>query len=57
MKKIMEINMVIDKPARKSGGDRYAGKLEETEITFYVPQNVSRPEGTPLPSFKLTLEV
>lgn len=35
--------VTLDKPAKKSGGDRYVN--EAGDFTPYVPQTISRPDG------------
>lgn len=48
--------MELERPAKKEGGDRYKGKCDSTEVMFYVPQSVSRPDGgSPIERFEVTL--
>ena len=43
---MITIRMILVQKARKSGGDKYAGTIPTgQEVTFYVPQFVSRYEG------------
>lgn len=37
----------LDKPAQKSGADRYAGKLAGEDIIIYLPQSITRKGGAP----------
>lgn len=41
------IKLKLEKPAKKSGGDRYveAETNSPTPFTIYVPQHISRPDG------------
>jgi hypothetical protein len=47
-----EFVLELKRPARKSGGDRY----ECADLTIYVPQDISRPDGTPLKHITVTFE-
>lgn len=49
------INMRLEKPAQKGGGDKYVGSIEGTEISFYVPQSVSRATGMPIKAITITI--
>ena len=40
--------------AKKNGGDRY--ESPNKEFVIYIPQYISRPEGTPLDRIKITFE-
>ncbi len=44
----------LAKPARKTGGDRY--ECEGSDWTIYVPQEISRPKGTPAQTLKITVD-
>jgi hypothetical protein len=48
-----EITVNLKKPARKSGGDRYES---DSGFVIYIPQDISRPAGTPLQTIKVTFE-
>jgi len=37
-----QIKMTLERPARKSGGDRYEGTHEGEKLTLYFPQSISR---------------
>jgi len=37
---------ILERQARKSGGDRY--KDVDSGFTIYIPQSISRPSGKPL---------
>jgi hypothetical protein len=50
------IILTLVRPARKAGGDRYEGKANGEDITFYIPQSISRPSGTPLEKISVTFE-
>ena len=52
----MKVQEVVDlkRPAKKSGGDRYESPNQE--FVIYIPQYISRPEGKPLASIKITFE-
>ena len=52
MKAIYE--MILTRPARKSGGDRY--ETGDGMIVFYLPQEHSRESGKPIEKIKLTIE-
>ena len=48
--------LILTRPARKSGGDRYEAQLGGDTMVIYVPQVISRPEGQPLEKIKVTFE-
>jgi len=50
--------VTIERPARKSGGDRYAEGDKPSPIfgTLYINQTYSRREGQPVKAFKVTIE-
>jgi hypothetical protein len=49
------LTVVLEKPARKLGGDRY--KEEVGYYTTYVPQSISRAENKiPFKKLKITFE-
>lgn len=56
MAKETVLEMKLDKPAKKQGGDRYACNHEGDEITFYLPQSISRPGGTQLQTVTVTIK-
>lgn len=42
----------LTRPAKKAGGDRYEN---DRDITFYVPQRISRPnDGQPVAEIEVT---
>lgn len=53
----MKVMMELTRPARKSGGDRYEGKIEGTDeiLTIYFPQSISRKKGEPF--MKIEVEI
>jgi len=53
-----ELFFKLEKPARKSGGDRYEhGEKDDKDfITLYLPQSISREEGEPTKKLKVTIE-
>ena len=51
-----QIKMTLEKPAKSSGADRYAGKHEDEVVTFYVPQSIARKNGNPVASVTITIE-
>ena len=46
----------LAKEAKKSGADRYASE-EIENLNIYVPQSISRPNGKPLESITINIEV
>lgn len=55
MEKKLEASVEVQliREARKSGGDRYeSGK----GFIIYIPQEISRPKGIPLPEITVTFE-
>lgn len=51
------IQMKLEKAAKSSGADRYAGAHEGETVTFYVPQSIARAAGaTPVPSVTIVIE-
>ena len=54
----IKVTVVLTRPARKSGGDRYEGSFDSGEdFTIYVPQSLSRrTDGTPVNSITITFE-
>jgi len=53
----VDLDFVLVRPAKKSGGDRYEHGVEKTpeHMVLYLPQTYSRPMGTPLPELTVTL--
>ncbi len=54
-----ELTLKLERPAKKSGGDRYYSEDLYTNgkpFVLYLPQEVSRPEGSIVEKFKLTIE-
>lgn len=47
----------LKKAAKSSGGDRYTGTLAGESLDIYIPQVVSRPEGSSTPKDSLTITV
>lgn len=58
MKKV-ELAMVLTRPAKSSGADRYEAQVEGEKNPFaiYILQRWSRKANTPAPVIKVTLEV
>ncbi|MCC7570666.1 hypothetical protein KO465_04920 [Candidatus Micrarchaeota archaeon] len=55
MTMIKEITVLLDKPARKKGADKYTNKAGD--FTIYIPQYISREiNETPARKFKVTME-
>ena len=50
-----KITVRLEKMAKKGGGDKYAGKIEESDFSIYIPQSISRPEGEPKKEFTITI--
>lgn len=48
----MQTIMKLEKPAKNLGGDRYT----DGTLTIYVPQEVSRKDGKPADTVKVTIE-
>lgn len=48
----------LTRPARKAGGDRYEYKEKGHPdfMVLYFPQSISRPDGVPLNTLKVTIE-
>jgi len=53
----MEIKMFLEKAAQKNGGDKYAGKVGNEEMTIYFPQSISRKSGSAATQINITVEV
>lgn len=49
-----EVGLV--KPARKAGGDRYEGQYQNEQVTFYIPQSISRKDEHPATNLIITIE-
>ena len=51
----MEKQVIVElkRPARKAGGDRYESK---DGFVIYIPQDISRPSGLPLPLITVTFK-
>lgn len=53
-----EFNVHLEKPARKSGGDKYSTVGAAMPFNVYVPQIVSRSkDGHPADVLKISIEV
>jgi len=55
----MKIKLRLDRLAKKSGADRYEaiGFLDHGRpYRIYIPQEISRPNGTPLTGLVMTIE-
>jgi len=52
----MQTTKVVElkRPAKKLGGDRY--ETDNGDFLIYIPQNISRPDGTPVDKIKITFE-
>jgi hypothetical protein len=50
------ITFKLERPARKSGGDRYESQGVIADYQIYVPQQISRPNGKPVNLITLTFE-
>lgn len=49
-----EMDVAIERPARKGGADRYVEPI--TDFKIYIPQSISRPSGQPVNTIHLTFE-
>lgn len=56
MSKVYEFKLT--RPARSQGGDRYeyGRKGDKDFMVFYFPQEISRPNGTPLDALKVNIQ-
>jgi hypothetical protein len=54
MKKETIVN--LEKPARKSGADRYEGMLDNKVWQVYIPQSISRDAEGIRKAFKITIK-
>jgi len=54
----MTMLFLLTRPAKKGGGDRYEHGKEDNQdhMVIYIPQFISRKEGIPKQSFKVTFE-
>lgn len=54
----IELNFNLTIPAKAGGGDRYeyALKGDSEHMVVYLPQRISRAEGMPLSTVKITIE-
>ena len=51
-----KITVRLEKAAKKGGGDKYTGKIEESDFSIYIPQSISRSEGgEPKKEFTITI--
>jgi len=41
----VKLEMTLERPARKSGGDRYAYSWDGQQHSQYFPQSISRQDG------------
>jgi len=48
------IRFTLEKPARKSGGDKYVASDHE-DFSIYVPQKISRTAGEPAKKLLITI--
>ena len=47
----------LERLARKSGGDRYlAITAKGTQFSIYLPQEITRPKGTPIQTISITIK-
>ena len=49
-----KIKLILERPARKAGGDRYTS--EDGSLTIYIPQKYSRKSGSPTKVMWVTFE-
>jgi hypothetical protein len=42
----VKIKLMLERMAKKKGGDRYQGGYDGENLTIYLPQSISRPEGS-----------
>lgn len=57
-KNVKRIEFALERPAKKSGGDRYSASLpnEEQAWVVYFPQSLSRVEGKPKEVITVSIE-
>lgn len=55
MLEITKLTFVLDRPAKKGGGDRYACTTVDG-FTVYVPQSISRFGGKPIAKMTITFD-
>jgi len=48
------VKLVLDRPARKAGSDRY--QIAGREDVLYIPQDISRPSGEPVEVINVTFD-
>ena len=46
----------LERPAKKTGGDRYKATGKIDDFTVYVPQQISRPFGKPVAQLTVTFD-
>ena len=50
--------LILDRPARKGGGDRYTGKCEGEDLSIYFPQSISRSiDGKPVEAITIAIKL
>jgi hypothetical protein len=54
---MVEGTFKLAKAAAKSGGDKYEGKLDGSDLQIYLPQSVTRVDGKPVAELVLTINV
>lgn len=52
-----ELKLTLERPARKTGGDRYETEKTDKVDSFhiYIPQSISRTGGDPAGEFKVVI--
>ncbi len=49
-----KVLFLLERQAKRSGGDRYKGMLQNgEEMVIYIPQSISRPKGYPIKSISV----
>ena len=56
---IIETTLILTRPAKSKGGDRYEATLVEGEnpLVIYLPQSITRPDNSSTPLSKITMKL
>ena len=54
-----ELKLKLTRPAKSKGGDRYETTIEgeAKPMSIYLPQSITRPDGEPVESIEMTLDI
>ncbi len=55
-KTMIDLEFKLDKPAKRSGGDKYMC-TEQDDFVIYIPQCYSRVDGEPVKKIKITISM